>query len=247
MPCQCEFFIPGQSGRIDGTSLDAYDGPELEGYVGPFYFGQNTNENARKFSKKTLAGIIEAAGRLEAAHTGLYMTAVAARLGEDVAYELDREQSRWSVAVDMANVRKAFAVPGDDVEAFFKCCQCMPVRMATMPDVEFDLPQSKLGTMTVKQCRPLNYCKRFGRTQLQEHLCKTICVEGFQTGANFINPAIKVTPLKLPRRQRNGWEIWKEEGVTDEEHARALVKELMAETDWPALGPVACKWEFRIE
>jgi hypothetical protein len=246
MPCQCEFFIPGQSGKIDVTSLDSYQGCELEGYSGPFFSGQNTNENARKFSKKTLAGIIEAAGRLEAAHTGLYMSAVAARLGTEVAYEIDREQSRGSITTDMVKIKDAFAIQGDDVEALFKCCQCMPVRIARMPEIEFDLQDGRLGTMTVKRCRSLDYCKKYGRTELQEHLCRTICVEGFQAGADCINPSIKVTPLKLPKRQRNGWEIWKEEGVTDAEQARALVKDLMAETDWPTLGPVACQWEFKL-
>jgi len=41
--------------------------------------------------------------------------------------------------------------------------------------------------------------------------------------------------------------MWKEEGVTDAEQARVLIKELMAETDWPALGPIECQWEFRLD
>jgi hypothetical protein len=247
MPCQCEFFLPGKSGRVDLTSIDDYDGPELDGYTGPFMPGQNTNETAKKFSKKTIIGIIEGAGKLEAALPGLFMTATAAKLGKEVACEMDRVQSRNSVITDMGILKEEFNISGDDVGTLLKYCQCAPVRLARMPESEFDLKDGRHGTMTVKRCRTLDYCKKLGRTELQEHMCRTICVEGFQAAAEFVNPGIKVTPLKLPKRQRNAWEIWKEERVTDAEQARALVRELMVGTDWPALGPVECQWEFKLD
>ena len=88
--------------------------------------------------------------------------------------------------------------------------------------------------------------KKYGRTIHQEHLCHGICTDGFPAIAGVINPAMKVTALKMPGRQRNGWEIWNEEKVTDGDQAKAMVYDLMKETDWPALGPVECQWEFKL-
>jgi hypothetical protein len=248
MPCQCEFFIPGKSGEtIEVTTLEDYSGPELEDYSGPFLSGFNTDETAKKFSKKTLIGIIEAAGKHESAMAGLYCKAAEARLGQEVAFELDQKQSINSLVAELSMVRKVFNIEGTDIEALFKCYQVMPLLLVTTPGIEFDLQSEEQGTLTVRECRPLKYCKKHGRTSLQDHLCGEICVDGLQASAGVINPDIKVTPLKRPKRQRNAWEIWKEEGVTDAEEAKALVRELMMETDWPTLGPVSCQWEFKIE
>ena len=184
---------------------------------------------------------------MESALAGLYCTWADVRLGTEMAHALDREQSMKSLVTDMGMVQEAFGIAGDDVETLFKCYQVMPGRIARMPEVELDLRDPRHGVLTVKRCRSLEYCKRYGRTALQEHLCGGICGDGFPATASVINPGIKVTPLKVPKRQRNGWEIMKEENVTDGDQARALVRNLMKETDWPALGPVECRWEFTLD
>ncbi len=247
MPCQCEFFIPGKSGKVDVTTLEEYSGPELADYSGPFLPGRNTDENAKKFSKKVLAGIIEAAGKHESALTSQYCAWADVRLGTEAAYAMDRGQSIRSLITDMGMVMDGFGIAGEDVETLFKCLQVMSGRIGKMPEVEFDLKNNKHGILTVNRCRSLEYCKKYGRTIHQEHLCHGICADGFPTVASVINPSIKVTPLKMPARQRNGWEILKEEKVIDGDQARALVYELMKETDWPTLGPVACQWEFKMD
>jgi hypothetical protein len=71
-------------------------------------------------------------------------------------------------------------------------------------------------------------------------------MEGFQNTAASVNPDIKVTPLKLPKRQRNAWELWTLEEITKPEACKAVLDELLEERDWPGLGPVACQWEFRL-
>ena len=247
IPCMCDFYIPGQMGKIETTRLDDYSGPELDDYSGPFLPGRNTDENAKKFSKKVLAGIIEAAGKHESALSSQYAAWTDVRLGTETAYAMDREQSTKSLITDMAMTMEGFGIAGDDVETLFKCLQVMSGRIAKMPEVEFDLKDNKHGILTVKKCRSIDYCKKYGRTIHQEHLCNGICGDGFPTVASVINPAIKVTPLKMPRRQRNGWEIWNEEKVIDGDQALTLAYDLMKENDWPALGPVECQWEFELD
>ncbi len=193
-----------------------------------------------------LVGIIEAAGKHESALTSQYCAWTDVRLGTETAYALDREQSIKSLITDMGMTMEGFGIAGDDVETLFKCLQVMSGRIAKMPEVEFDLKDKNHGILMVKKCRSIDYCKKYGRTIHQEHLCNGICGDGFPAVASVINPAIKVTPLKIPRRQRNGWEIWNEEKVTNGDQARALVYDLMKETDWPALGPLECKWEFKL-
>jgi len=246
IPCQWEFFIPGKAGHVGVTSLEGYSGPELKDYSGEFLSGENTDETAKKFSKEALARIIEAGGRITVAVDGIYLSACQAKWNREVAYELERQQWKQSVHIDMRRVRQAVGIEGDDVEALFKCYQCMPAVIAKMPEVEYDLKSKTHGVLTVKRCRSLDYCVKHGLDALQKHLCEVIDVEGFQNTANCINPDIKATPLKLPKRQRNAWELWSEEHITEPEACKAALKELLAESDWPGLSPIACQWEFRL-
>jgi len=72
-------------------------------------------------------------------------------------------------------------------------------------------------------------------------------MEGFQNGAQLVNPDIKVKPLKLPKHLRIAEDLWIEEGITDYERAKAVAGELRNDSDLPGLGPIACQWEFRLE
>lgn len=246
IPCQWEFFIPGKSGHVGVTPLEDYSGPELKDYGGEFLSGENTDETAKKFSKETLARIIEAGGRLTTVIDGIYTSACQAKWGREVAYELDRQQWRQSVQIDVRRVRQAVNIQGDDVETLFKCYQCMPAIMAKTPEVDYDLSNKSNGVLTVKRCRSLDYCVKHGLDALQQNLCEVIDKEGFSNTAHCINPDIKVTPLKLPERQRNAWELWTQEEITEPKACETVFKELLERTDWPGLCSVACQWEFRL-
>ena len=247
IPCQWEFFIPGKSGRIDVTSLEDYSGPELKDYSGPFMSGENTDQTAKKFSHEALARIIEASGRITVGIDGIYVSACQAKWDLETAYELDAQHWKQSAHIDMRRVRQAVNIQGDDVETLFKCYQCMPAMIAKMPEVEYDLKGKDHGILTVKRCRSLDYCVKHGLDGLQKHLCETIDMEGFQNTAACVNADIKVTPLKLPKRQRNAWELWAQEEITGAGDCKAVLDELLEETDWPGLGPIACQWEFKLE
>ena len=218
----------------------------MKDYGGEFLSGENTDETARKFSKEALARIIEAGGRLTTVIDGIYVSACHAKWDRELAYNLDAEHWRQSVHIDMRRVRQAVSIPGDDVEALFKCYQCMPGLIAKMPEIEYDLKNKGQGILTVKRCRSLDYCVRHGLDALQKHLCEMIDEEGFTNTAHCVNPDIKVTPLKLPKRQRNAWELWSQEHITEPEDCKAVLNELLVETDWPGLGPIACQWEFKL-
>jgi len=107
IPCQWEFFIPGKAGHVGVTSLEGYSGPELKDYSGEFLSGENTDETAKKFSKEALARIIEAGGRITVAVDGIYLSACQAKWNREVAYELERQQWKQSVHIDMRRVRQA--------------------------------------------------------------------------------------------------------------------------------------------
>ena len=242
--CQYEFFIPGKTGKVEVMPLKDYSGPELKDYSGDFMSGQNTDETAKKFSKESLAAITEAGGRLTGIVDGIYTSVCQLKWDRELAYEMEREQWQRTVRVDVRRVREAVGIEGDDVGTLFKCYQCMPAFVVRCPEVEYDLKDKNHGILTIKQCRSLDYCVRHGQDALQKHLCESLDVEGFQEMANCVNPGIKASPLKLPARQRNAWNLWFEEGITGPEECKAVAKELLVRTDWPSLEPIACQWEF---
>ena len=209
--------------------------------------GENTDQTAKKFSHEALARIIEASGRITVGIDGIYVSACQAKWDLETAYDLDAQHWKQSAHIDMRRVRQSVNIQGDDVETLFKCYQCMPAMIAKMPEVEYDVKGKGHGILTVKRCRSLDYCVKHGLDGLQKHLCETIDMEGFQNTAACVNADIKVTPLKLPKRQRNAWELWAQEEITGAGDCKAVLDELLEETDWPGLGPIACQWEFKLE
>jgi len=172
--------------------------PELIDYSGEM----NPELKMEDFSKAALVRLWQAASKLYIGMDALWVNLVREKLGEKTAMEWDTEiwLRRGAAEAEVSRTREALNIWGDDVAAFLKYAQVDP-GIAGVMEVECELKSKNLGILTVKRCRPLEWCERHGETEWQKNACEVLDAEGFPQSAHLFNPRIEVRPLKLPPRQ----------------------------------------------
>ena len=171
---------------------------ELQDYGGEL----KTNLVMQDFSKEALIRLWQAASKLYIGMDALWVALVREKLGEQTAMEWDTEiwLRRGAAESEVRRTREALGIWGDDVASFLKYAQVDP-GIAGVMEVEVDLKAKNHGILTVKRCRPLEWCERSGETEWQKNACEVLDVQGFPQSAQLFNPNMKVAPLKLPPRK----------------------------------------------
>ena len=171
---------------------------ELKDYSGEF----KPNLKMEDFSKEALIRLWQAGGKMYVGVDGLWHDMVKERYGDEVALELSTAiwLKRGGSQMEVRRVRQAMNILGDDVASYLKFLQVDP-GFAGVMDIECELKDKNRGVVTVKRCRPLEWCERQGDTELQKHLCEVLDQEGFQLGVEQFDPKMKAVPVKLPPRK----------------------------------------------
>ena len=168
---------------------------DLVDYSGEF----DPNLKLEDFSKEALIQLLKAAGKLYVGVDPLWVSIMRQRHGDRVAFDLDKEIWQTGTTIDVHRTAKALNITGNDVEAVFKYFQFSP-GFGVLFDLEWDLKDSNHGIMTVTRCSGVTYWERNQDHTLQKFTCEEIEIPMFQRIAEYFNPKMKATALKLPPR-----------------------------------------------
>lgn len=170
---------------------------DMEDYSGDFRPGLKIDD----LSKAALGRISRLGGAIYVGLGGVYYRLLKERLGESMAMELDREAWRRMALTEIRLTAQSMNIHGDDVPALFKILQVNPAGdgMAIL-SADYQLMNSKRGIVTYRDCQSLRYFEKHGETALYGHVCAGIDMDWYNQCAHFVNPHMKVTPLKLPPR-----------------------------------------------
>jgi len=173
---------------------------ELQDYSGEF----RPNLKMVDFSKEQMSRIWSLGGFLYLGLGSVYYRVLKERLGEEKAMELDFEVWKRMALTEIRLTAQAANIHGDDVATIFKIFQCDPaggIGGDSWADIEYDLKSDRHGIATFKDCKSLRYFEKHGEMATMEHVCTRVDVDWYNQCAQFVNPKIKVTPLKLPPRK----------------------------------------------
>jgi len=173
---------------------------ELADYSGEF----RPDLKMMDFSKEQMCRIWGLGGAIYLGLGSVYYRVLRERLGEEKAMQLDFEVWQRMALTEIRLTAQAANIQGDDVSSIFKIFQIDPaggIGGDSWVDVEYDLKNNYHGIATFKDCKSLRYFEKHGETATMEHVCHRVDVDWFNQCALFINPKIKVTPLKLPPRK----------------------------------------------
>ena len=194
---------------------------ELQDYSGPLSRDLQPRVSLDAFSKDAIVRMTAEATKLYLGSEGGCYTVARKRFGEELANHMDRELWLERAAPQVvARLRKLFRIDGDDVASFLKFLQIEPLFAINL--VEYELREPKLGVVTVRRCRSLEYFERHGEEGLQKNACG-MHASGLQRTARDFNPQMRVKAVTLPPRQ-----------ITMGNPGRKQ-------------PPIACRWEVTIE
>ena len=183
---------------------DVKDTPDYSGEFDP-------NLKLNDFSKEALVRLLVATGKLYTGVDPIWVAAMRERFGDRVAFDWDKEV--WSAGTqhEVYRITKALNITGNDVAAVFKYFQFSP-GFGVLFDIDWDLKNRNHGIMTVTRCLGVVWWERTKDHALQKFTCEEIEIPMFQRIAEYFNPKMKATALKLPpRKDENGiacrWEV----------------------------------------
>jgi hypothetical protein len=169
---------------------------DLPDYSGEF----NPNLKLQDFSKEALIKLLVAAGKLYTGVDPLWVAAMRQRFGDRVAFDYDKEIWQAGTLNEVHRTAKALNIKGNDVASVFKFLQFSP-GFGVLFDIDWDLKDSHYGIMTVTRCNGVVWWERNKDHELQKFTCEEIEVPMFQRIAEYFNPDMKATALKLPPRK----------------------------------------------
>ena len=152
------------------------------------------------FSKDALIRLLVAASKLYTGVDPLWVAAMRKRFGDRVAFDYDKEIWQTGTLNEVRRVAKALNITGNDVAAVFKYFQFSP-GFGVLFDIDWDLKDRNHGIMTVTRCNGVIWWERTKEHALQKFTCEEIERPMFQRIAEYFNPGMKATALKLPPRK----------------------------------------------
>ena len=170
---------------------------ELQDYSGEFV----PNLKWQDFSKDALIGLLTECQRALIMLDGFWHTKVAAELGIEKADAWGAEV--WGkdyVRRMVPRIMKTMNIEGNDVETYMKYLQVDPGLPLELWDCHVDLKDKNNAVWTVNRCPSLLFMEKEGQGR-ETIVCQGMEFEAIKGYARFFNPAIKVTPLKLPPRK----------------------------------------------
>jgi len=184
---------------------------ELEDYSGPF----KPDLKLEDFSKPVLIRLLQAACKDYLGIAGIWLTFMRQKYGDEVSFGHDVEVWEPGTMMDTRRLRQALNMWGDDVASVMKYIQTAP-SMGSLLEIECEMIDENHGRYTITHCQGLDYCERHDDEALVKHQCEGLCIPYNQRTAEWFNPKIKWTAIKLPPRKSKDepacvWDITLEE------------------------------------
>ena len=139
---------------------------ELNDYHGEF----NPDLKPEDFSKDALIRLVEIAGKNLTEDSGLWYQLVREKYGLEVA--TDFFQKVWTkkdskgIVDDMRRLLPAFNIKGNDIATVFKYLQLTSALGIFNFPLKFEMKNKNYGTMTIPECKSLNYFEKHGKRGL---------------------------------------------------------------------------------
>ena len=182
---------------------------KLDDYSGEFVPGLKPED----FSAEALARLVRLYSKLYIGLDGLWYLTLKERRGNDEALACDIQAWEKITRYEMKNITKELDIQGNDVVAFMKAMQLSPWSQRMEHNIKFQGRNKALFTVTY--CPTLDALEKEGKGR-EYQICNIVDTKWMQDTADFFNPDIKVTPIKIPpRKNKEGiccqWEISLEE------------------------------------
>ena len=181
----------------------------LSDYSGPFI----PNFSHEKLDREALLRILKQnSDYLRRLDATWYVTVMKKR-GNELAFECDTEIWEKFINYELDTVCKALNIHGSDVETLIKAMQATP--WMWVHNRTFEMPEKNRALITYRDCQTLFHLEKEG-TERWGTICHDLERRLFELTAEYFNPKIKVTALKLPPRKRGNniccqWEFKLEE------------------------------------
>ncbi|MBM3133526.1 MAG: hypothetical protein FJZ95_10935 [Chloroflexi bacterium] len=166
---------------------------ELTDYSGSF----EPEFDHRRFSKETLLKLLKTYNEYMLRVDGFWYLAVMNRWGNDAAFECDAKVWEKAQPYEMKTMSNLLNIRGDDVATVMKAIQVSP--WMWIYDYAIDLKNRNHAIVTYNTCPTLLALEKEG-TGREELICRNLEPKMMGVIAHYFNPAITVTPLKVPPR-----------------------------------------------
>ena len=168
---------------------------ELSDYSGEFDPSVTYENFSRDFLLKALKAYAGYIRKLD----GIWYLTVKQQADDDMAFVCDRLVWDKMEVHDVETTCKLFKIGSMDVAALIKALQMSPWTWNL--EHHFELKDANHGVWTVTRCPTLLALEKEGEGR-ERRICCQIETELIALRAHTINPRIKVTPLKLPPREK---------------------------------------------
>ena len=184
---------------------------ELQDYSGEFI----PDLKLEDFSKDALIRLYQAACKDYLGIDGIWLGLLRQKYGDQVAFGHDVEVWEPGTKGEVRRTREALNIWGDDVTAVMKYIQTS-ASLGGLFHIKCELIDKNHGRYTITRCHALDYFERTGDEKLMKQACEGLCIPYNQRSADWFNPKIKWTAVKLPPRKSKDepacvWEISLEE------------------------------------
>jgi len=184
---------------------------ELQDYSGEFIRDLKLED----FSKTALIRLYEAACKDYLGIDGIWLTLMRQKFGDDIAFSYSKEVWEPGTKGEACRTREALNIWGDDVEAVMKYIQTS-ASLGGLFRIDCEMKDKNHGIYTIHRCNALEYFEKQRDEALLKQACYGLCIPYNQRSADWFNPKIKWTAVKLPPRKSKDepacvWEITLEE------------------------------------
>ncbi len=174
---------------------------ELADYSGPF----TEHFKYEDFSREALLRLVKEYARVYVGYMGMWTSVLREHMSIEETYKLSNEVLVRTVKkFEAPGIAKAMNIKGNDVITLLKIMQSIPD--GAHPDFypsEYKIINNNHVIFTVKVCPSLMFLEKSGDQKGIDLCCgvggaEDLCIMEY---AKFVNPDIKVKPVKLPPRK----------------------------------------------
>ncbi len=167
---------------------------EIADYSGPF----DPRFSHDKLNREALLRLLKAYGEYLVRVDGFWYITVMNRVGNDIAFDCDtRVWEERLLLYDLKLTTSNLNIHGDDVATVMKYIQATPWNWVY--EMEIDVKCNDHAIVTYHHCPTLPSLEREA-TGREKQICQGLDARLFRMIANYFNPNIKVTGLKVPPR-----------------------------------------------
>ncbi len=167
----------------------------MQDYSGEF----NPDFRVEELPGPFLAKLLKVYSGLYYSLDGFWYVAVMNRFGDDAAFELDLWAWKKQTKRELDQLTKLFKIEGKDVATVMKAFQVKPWWLGLEHNIE--LKDNKHAVLTVTGCSLLTALEKEGRGR-ESRICRGAEATILKYIAEYFNPAIEVTGLQVPPRER---------------------------------------------